>query len=69
LKRRKNPLPRRYILMAMKGRDMLKFLGGHKFAKRGRAKLFHSARAAHDAGIALVLKYPVLRSWKLKVYG
>jgi len=45
--------PRMSVLYAVKGRDRLKYLGGIKFGKRGRAKLFRTAAQARAAGAFL----------------
>ena len=39
--------PRMSVLYAVKGRDRLKYVGGIKFSKRGRAKLFKTPMQAH----------------------
>lgn len=64
--RRQNP--RMSVLYAVKGRERLKYVGGIKFSKKGRAKLFRSREVARTCADMLRAAFPVaLRGFALTV--
>jgi hypothetical protein len=48
---------------------LLKYLGGIKFAERGRAALFRSAEHARSVGRVLKAHFKVLRPYRFIVHG
>jgi len=53
-------------LYAVKGADRLKYLGGIKFGKSGRARLFRSSAAAAELGRTLKQAFPqALKGFRL----
>jgi hypothetical protein len=68
-RRRKNPkIQNMFVLVAQKaGGPVLKYIGGIRFAIKGRAVLFPTRKDATTAGREMQLHFPVLKSYKLSV--
>lgn len=71
MKRRRKTNPKiqnMFVLIAQKaGGPVLKYIGGIRFAIKGRAVLFPSRKDATTAGREMQLHFPILRGYKLSV--
>lgn len=67
-KRGKNPrLQNMFVLLATRGKTVLKYVGGVRFSSKGRAVLFPSRAAATTVARDLRLRFPALRGYTLRV--
>lgn len=76
LARKKNPRAKRvknprmqamFVLLATKGKTVLKYVGGVRFSSKGRAVLFPTRQAATMAARDLRSRFPVLKGYTLRV--
>lgn len=66
--RGKNPrMQNMFVLLATKGKTVLKYVGGVRFSTKGRAVLFPSRQAANMAARDLRSRFPVLKGYTLRV--
>jgi hypothetical protein len=65
-KRRRNPVQTQHLLFAQKpGGPVLKYTGGVKFARAGKAVRFADKAAANTVGASLKRQFPVLRPYRV----
>jgi hypothetical protein len=66
LQRRRNPVQTQHVLLAQRGRGpVLKYVGGIKFARTGKAIRFADKAAASQMGATLKRLYAVLRPYRV----
>ena len=66
LKRRRNPVHTQHVLLAQRGTGpVLKYVGGIKFARTGKAIRFADKAAASQMGAAMKRAYAVLRPYRV----
>lgn len=68
-KKRKNPrMQNMFVLLATRGKTVLKYVGGVRFSAKGRGVLFPSRRDAEVTARDLRSRFPeALRAYKLTV--
>lgn len=68
-RRKTNPkIQNMFVLIAQKaGGPVLKYIGGVRFASKGRAVLFPSRKDAQTTGREMLLHFPILKGYKLSV--
>jgi hypothetical protein len=64
--RRRNPLPTQHVLLAQRpGGPVLKYLGGIKFSRTGKAVRFADKAAASATATSLKRQFSVLRPYRV----
>lgn len=68
VRRSKNPrMQNMFVLLALRGKEVLKYVGGVRFSSKGRAVLFPTRQAANATARELRSRFPILNKYRLTV--